>query len=97
MLEVHKLSFLPRPMERAFVRDHAYVGLHLIRELILAVRLVADGTHKRARKVDSQTAVPGLEYDLEGLVVHTADLQSGETRIRQRLGREEHAYQIEFY
>ena len=83
VLEVHKLGLLPGPMERDFVRDHADVGLHFIREFTLAVSIVADGTDKRTRKVDGQTAVPGLKYDPERLVVHTVDLHGGETRIRQ--------------
>lgn len=61
-------------MERDFVRDHTYVRLHLIREFTLAVSFVADGTDKRTREVDGQAAVPGLQYNLERLVVHTAEL-----------------------
>jgi len=88
VLEVDKLGLLPRPMERDFVRDHAYVGLHLIREFTLAVSIVADGTDKRTWEVDSQAAVPGLKCDLERLVVQTADLHGGDTWIRQTRSRE---------
>ena len=78
-----------------------YVRLHLIRKCTFAVRIVADGTDERTREVDGQAAVPGLEHDLESLVVHTVDLHGGETWIRQRrgksLGGSPHAYQIELY
>jgi len=99
MLEVSKLSFLPRPMERTFIRDHTYAGLHFIRELVLAVRIVADGTDERTREMDGQAAVPGFEYDLERLVVCTADLHGGEKWFRQSQGngRGKRVYQIELY
>jgi hypothetical protein len=86
MLEVYKLGILPRPMERAFIGDHAYIGLHLARERILAVRIVPDGTDERTREMDGQAAVPGLKYDLERLVVCTADLHGRKKWIRQSRG-----------
>ena len=85
-------------MEGALIRNHAYTGLHLIRERIFAFGIVADGTDERTREMDGQAAVPGLEYDLKWLVVCTADLQGGEKWIRQSRGvRERPAYQIELY
>jgi len=36
-----------------------------------------DGTDEGTREMDGQAAVPGLKYDLERLVVCTADLHGG--------------------
>ena len=47
------------------------------------MRIVADGTDERTREMDGQAAIPGLEYDLERLVICTADLHGGERWIRQ--------------
>ena len=70
-------------MERAFIRDHAHAGLHLIREGIFVMRIVADGTDERTREMNGQATIPGLKYDLERLVICTADLYGGERWIRQ--------------
>ena len=73
-------------MERVFIRDHAYVGLHLIRELIFAMGFVVDGTDERTREMDGHAAVPGLKHDLERLVVYTAHLHGGDEWVRSNRG-----------
>ena len=53
---------------------------------MFAMGFVVNGTDKRTREMDSHAAVPGLEYDLERLVVCTADLHGGEKWVRQNRG-----------